>query len=74
MQARGLDVSLVKPTALILFSARLHRDLCEMTDVTYQYHASCSKSMIKALQYGRKMETFLRRFYPVMENIFVLLL
>lgn len=53
MQAGGLDVSLIKPTLLILFSDRLCWDLCEMTDVTYQYHTSCSKNISKALEYGR---------------------
>lgn len=53
MQAGGLDVSLLKPTVFILFSDRLCWGLCEMTDVIYQYHTSYSKSISKALEYGR---------------------
>lgn len=64
MQAGGLDVSLLKPTILILFSDRLHWDLCEMAGVTCQYQTSCSKDISKALEYGIGTGDFPEKLLP----------
>lgn len=73
MQTGGLDVSLFKPTVLILFSdIEISVKLLMCLTSIKQAVPRISARHWNAVAGG--LETCLRRFYPVMENIFVLLL